>query len=157
MNQNCKNELKTNSMNEETLRSWVAYLLEDDEDEVPVPVVARSRYGRRLVPMVRLDPLPNPVAKPVQKSLQGGICIRWKRPGRQVPDDCPVCLEQKATVRTQCGHAFCGGCILKVCFAKPVCPYCRGCVQGLQVMDRGLYEMWKQLAPALKPEVLRIV
>lgn len=149
-------------MNEETLRSWVAYLLDEDE----VPVVARSRYGRRLVPIIRINPLlepvrrirlPNPVAKPVQKSLQGGICIRWKRPGRQVPGDCPVCLEQKATVRTQCGHEFCGGCILKVCFAKPVCPYCRGCIQGLQVVDRELYETWKMLAPALKPDVLRIV
>jgi hypothetical protein len=149
-------------MNEETLRSWVAYLLEDDEDEVPVPVVARSRYGRRLVPTVRLDPLPEPnnrrpVVALVQKSLQGGICIRWKRPGRQVPDDCPVCLEQKAVVRTQCGHTFCGGCILKVCFAKPVCPYCRGSIQGLQVVDRGLYDMWKMLGPALQPDVLRIV
>jgi Ring finger domain len=154
--------------------SWLADLLsDDDEDEsyfddilnrVYEPEVARSRYGRRLVPTTYMDPVPEPVVprppKPVRKALQGGICIRWKRLGQgrcMFADDCPVCLEKKATMRTQCGHVFCSGCIMKVCMVKPVCPYCRESVRGLQVVDRELYEMWKVLSPALKPEMLRIV
>jgi len=145
----------------------------EDQPVVNDPPVARSRCARRLVPTPHLEIIHEPVRRPSRpprpQALQGGICVRMAKVRRKgvhqtsaigqqsFAEDCPVCLVKKATMRTQCGHVFCSGCIWKVCFTKPVCPYCRGPIHALEVVDRALYEAWKEMAPALNPGILRIV
>ena len=52
---------------------------------------------------------------------------------------CPICFEEvsaEASVRTACGHGFCGGCIKKIsdtCNKKPSCPMCRQEIKELTI------------------------
>ncbi|XP_023344930.1 E3 ubiquitin-protein ligase RNF170 [Eurytemora carolleeae] len=52
-------------------------------------------------------------------------------PTRTITDDCAICLsETRFAVQTNCGHSYCGNCILEVWrrssqLSAITCPYCR--------------------------------
>jgi hypothetical protein len=39
--------------------------------------------------------------------------------------DCPICLNHKTTIKTNCGHNFCNYCINKWTITNDKCPMCR--------------------------------
>jgi hypothetical protein len=122
--------------------------------------VEMSRYGRVIR---RLNRLPHLTIQsdrnhhqPGKHSIKEPLQVRFRKRKQGFLGECPICLVQKPTIRTQCGHCFCR-CIFKVCW-KPgsACPYCRQEIRVLEVTDPDLYEILVLLRPVYKPCMIRI-
>lgn len=122
-----------------------------------------SRYGRVIRRPNRLPRLTIRQDRTHQHGNQHGnqtiiepLQVRFRKRRQGFPGECPICLVQKPTIRTQCGHCFCR-CIFKVCW-KPgsACPYCRQEIRVLEVTEPDLYEILVLLRPAIQPRLIRI-
>ena len=58
--------------------------------------------------------------------------VAWKEIDKA--EDCPVCMEKKADVLTDCNHQFCRGCIEKWYQDKKNCPLCRNNIKTVQFL-----------------------
>lgn len=58
--------------------------------------------------------------------------VAWKEIDKA--EDCPVCLEKKSDVVTDCNHQFCRGCIETWYKDKKNCPLCRNHIKTVQFL-----------------------
>lgn len=76
--------------------------------------------------------------------------IRYRKGCEFYEEDCPICLDEKSYIITNCKHRFCS-CIIKVVIQcrrqdrQPQCPYCRENVTRLQMIHPRFYKIVKNV------------
>jgi hypothetical protein len=116
--------------------------------------------GRTIRPIERFQPInrqnPNRQNPNRQKTKQPLLRIYYKRnkgesssfKEKASHNDiiCPICIEEKAYIKTNCNHDFC------ICIVKTLmqysktnhnieCPYCRGEIKRLRMIDEEKYKI----------------
>jgi hypothetical protein len=119
-----------------------------------------SIVGRR-----RRSTAPPPAPTPPPPTKRKTILIQYrtvkKNKVRQdyLEKDCPICLEKKSYIYTQCKHTFCS-CIIKVISQNMNtvhttqstnntcnCPYCRTLIYSLTFIHKEYYDFFKNVDP----------